>query len=114
MRRALNWFVNPDSKLGQMILASLASLTGENPGDSKGEGNRSGSALHRFLISRVSPGGYIANAYTYEARMLISTDVFEVLGEDNYDFMYQSLLLYAQQTGGKMHRESPQSATHHN
>lgn len=48
MRRALNWFVNPEANLGRMILANLQSLIGQKPGDARDKGNRSGSALHRF------------------------------------------------------------------
>lgn len=65
------------------------------------------------MCSIVSQGGYIANAYTYGSRMLISTDVFQLLGDTNYDFLYHSLLLYAQQTAGELHNESPNSEIYH-
>lgn len=42
-----------------------------------------------------------------------STDVFQLLGDTNYDFLYQSLLLYAQQTAGELHNESPNSEIYH-
>lgn len=65
------------------------------------------------MCSRDSQGGYIANAYTYASRMLISTDVFQLLGDTNYDFLYQFLLLYAQQTAGELHNESPNFEIYH-
>nr|UYE93948.1 MAG: putative RNA-dependent RNA polymerase [Ohlsdorf virus] len=113
MRRSFNWFVEPNSNLGKSISLNLESLTGESSGDTITGFRRTGSALHRFGCSRVSSGGYIANSPVYGSRMIISTDNFQLLGDKNYDFMYQSLMLYAQQTAGEIHNESTESATYH-
>nr|AMJ52373.1 large protein [Riverside virus 1] len=113
MRRSFHWFVDPSNKLGKSINKNLKSMTGEDPGDTISGFKRTGSALHRFGCSRVSSGGYIANSPVYGSRMIISTDGFQLLGDTNYDFMYQSLMLYAQQTVGELHKESSDSGTYH-
>lgn len=113
MRRAFHWFVDPESNLGKSINSNLQGLTGEDPGTTIAGFKRTGSSLHRFGCSRVSAGGYIANSPVYGSRMIISTDNFQLLGDTNYDFMYQSLMLYGQQTVGEIHGESPRSETYH-
>lgn len=113
MRRAFHWFVDPVSNLGKSINGNLKSMTGEDPGVTIAGFKRTGSSKHRYGCSRVSAGGYIANSPVYGSRMIISTDNFQLLGDQNYDFMYQSLMLYAQQTAGEIHGEVPESATYH-
>nr|WCD55366.1 MAG: polymerase [Adumi ohlsrhavirus] len=113
LRIAFNWFVDPTGNLGRSINANLKSMTGEDPGETITGFKRTGSSLHRYGCSRVSAGGYIANSPVYGSRMIISTDVLKLLGDDNYDFMYQALMLYAQQTVGAIHGESEESATYH-
>lgn len=59
MRKTLNWFVNPDSKLGQMILSNLESLIGEYPGDSKDKGidqdqHYTDSPVQEYLLGDIS------------------------------------------------------------
>lgn len=112
-RKALNWFVLPSSNLGKSIKGNLDSLIGESSGETIMGFKRTGSALHRYGCSRVSPGGYSANNSVYGSRLIISTDNFQLLGDTNFDFMYQSIILYAQQTAGEFHQESPLSATYH-
>ncbi|BBQ04832.1 RNA-dependent RNA polymerase [Culex pseudovishnui rhabdo-like virus] len=113
MRRAFHWFVDPNSNLGKSINSNLKGLTGEDPGTTISGFKRTGSSLHRFGCSRVSAGGYIANSPVYGSRMIISTDNFQLLGDTNYDFMYQSLMLYGQQSVGEIHGESLHSETYH-
>ncbi|AXQ04772.1 putative RNA-dependent RNA polymerase [Culex rhabdo-like virus Los Angeles] len=113
MRRAFHWFVDPNSNLGRTINGNLKSMTGEDPGQTIVGFKRTGSPLHRYGCSRVSSGGYIANSPVYGSRMIISTDNFQLLGDQNFDFMYQSLMLYAQQTVGELHAESEHSETYH-
>ncbi|UHK03015.1 MAG: RNA-dependent RNA polymerase [Hangzhou tipula scripta rhabdovirus 1] len=113
LRRAMNWFVKEGSNLSESIYNNLRGLTGEEPGKCLKGFQRSGSALHRFGCSRVSAGGYIANNTVYASRMCISSDMFKLLGEQNYDFMYQSLMLYSQQTAGELHQESRSPRTYH-
>lgn len=113
LRRAFHWFIDPTSNLGKSINQNLESLTGENPGATISGFKRTGSALHRYGCSRISSGGYIANSTVYGTRMIISTDNFQQLGDKNYDFMYQPLMLFVQQTVGEIHNESPVSITYH-
>lgn len=113
LRRAFNWFVDPGSLLGTSISNNLQSLIGEDPGGVIEGYQRTGSALHRFGCSRISSGGYVANSPVYGTRMSVSSDNFSLLGDTNYDFMYQSLMLYAQQTIGEIHQESPLARSYH-
>nr|UZT55171.1 polymerase [Barur virus] len=96
MRTAINWFVESGSNLGVSILSILKGLTGED-WEQKTEGfRRTGSALHRFSCSRTSAGGYAALAPTLLSWMITTTDTFEIIGSDNYDFMFQPSILYGQ------------------
>lgn len=113
MRRAYNWLTLPDSNVGKTIANNLIKMTGEHSGGIITGFKRTGSPLHRFSCSRVSPGGYSASNSVYGSRMIISTDNFHHLGEDNFDFMYQPTMLYAQQTVGELHQELSISRTYH-
>lgn len=113
MRRAYNWLTLPTSNVGRTIENNLNKMTGENSGGIITGFKRTGSPLHRFSCSRVSPGGYSASNSVYGSRMIISTDNFHHLGEDNFDFMYQPTMLYAQQTVGELHQELSTSRTYH-
>lgn len=113
LRRAFYWFIDPNSLLGQAIIANIVALTGEDPGKIYEGFKRTGSPLHRFGCSRVSAGGYLANSPTYGSRMIISTDKMARLGSQNYDFMFQSSMIYAQITSGEVHRESSDSCVYH-
>nr|QYV43069.1 MAG: RNA-dependent RNA polymerase [Mononegavirales sp.] len=103
LREVISWFVPPETRLARSILGNLRSLTGEDwEEDLKGFA-RSGSALHRFYCQRVSPGGYAAVNPSKLSRMYSTTDTMSSIGSDNYDFMFQSLILYSQITSGEIH-----------
>lgn len=96
LRQAINWFVQKDSNLGHSILGILTGLTGEK-WDVVQEGfQRTGSALHRFGCSRISAGGYAACAPTGLSWLVTTTDTLSCIGSTNYDFMFQTSILYAQ------------------
>lgn len=113
LRRVFNWFIDPSGPLGKSIISNLESLIGGTSGEIISGFKRTGSALHRFGCSRVSSGGYVAGNPVYGSRMIISTDHLQLFGDKNFDFMYQSLMLYAQQTVGELHNESPATRTYH-
>jgi mRNA capping enzyme len=113
LRRAFHWFIKPESNLGMAITDNLIKLTGEDLGEMIKGFKRTGSALHRFSCSRVSAGGYIANNSMYGSHIILSTDKFSELGDQNYDFMFQPLLLFAQQTAGLIHGESNKAKSYH-
>ncbi|AID53192.1 large protein [Dolphin rhabdovirus] len=102
LRSAISWFIEPDSNLAKAILNNLESLTGEDwSGMIKGF-RRTGSALHRFSSSRISSGGFAAQSPARLTRMMSTTDTFRDIGDDNYDFMFQSLLIFSQMIGGEL------------
>lgn len=113
LRRAFGWFIDPLSMLGLTISDNLRSLTGIEAGQMMEGYSRTGSALHRFSCSRVSAGGYMANSPVYGSRMHISTDLVQAWGDKNYDFMFQALMLYAQQTAGELLADTNEGITFH-
>lgn len=113
LRSAIGWFIEPDSNLAASILNNLQSLTGENWGKRIKGFKRTGSALHRFHCSRQSSGGYTAQNPSKLTRMISTTNSFAELGDANFDFMYQSCLLFALITVGEIHPEDAGSGYYH-
>ncbi|UNP42116.1 L protein [Porcine ephemerovirus 1] len=96
LRKTISWFVKQDSNIAKSIFKNLEALTGEN-WDQILEGYlRTGSPLHRYSCSRVSSGGYSACSPGKLGWVITTTDTMHNLGDTNYDFMYQSLMIYAQ------------------
>lgn len=96
LRTAINWFVDKGSNLSTSIFNNLTALTGEDWDEVVTEFSRTGSALHRFYCSRQSNGGFCAlspNPFSY---LLVTADTLTDLLNKNYDFMFQSTLLYCQ------------------
>ncbi|QIQ19249.1 polymerase [Leman virus] len=112
LRSAITWFVDPDSDLSNSILNNIESLTGEDWSGSIQGFKRTGSALHRFTSARVSAGGFSAQSPARLTRMMATTDTFREIGSDNYDFMFQSLLLYSQMTAGELYQKQPTTVYH--
>ncbi|AIY25916.1 RNA-dependent RNA polymerase [Lepeophtheirus salmonis rhabdovirus 127] len=103
LREVISWFVEPESNLASSILGNLYSLTGDRwDQDLKGF-RRTGSALHRFHCQRVSPGGYCATSPSKLTWINSTTDTLCSIGRENYDFIFQSLILYSQVTSGELH-----------
>ncbi|AOX47517.1 L protein [Orgi virus] len=103
LRNAINWFVPPGSPVADSILSNLRGLTGEDWDRGSRGFKRTGSALHRFSCSRQLSGGYSAQNPARLTWICATTDTMKELGSQNYDFMYQALLLYAQLTACELH-----------
>lgn len=91
----------------------MRALTGKDPELGFQSFKRTGTPGHRESSSRQSAASYIANSPTYATRMIISTDTQQDLANNNYDFMFQASMLYAQQISGDFHNESPEQAVYH-
>ncbi|ADU05406.1 RNA-dependent RNA polymerase [Scophthalmus maximus rhabdovirus] len=113
LRTPISWFVQPDSNLAASIMGNLESLTGENWSNAIAGFKRTGSALHRFSCSRVSAGGYSGQSPAKLTRMVSTTDTFMAPTDDNYDFMFQSLLIHSQITVGEIHDGVKENAVYH-
>ncbi|WPV62778.1 MAG: RNA-dependent RNA polymerase [Wufeng bat tupavirus 2] len=113
LRNAINWFVDPTSRLAQSIQNNLRALTGEEPGLYNLGFMRTGSALHRFSSSRQSAGGYAALSPAVISRFLTTTDTLGDLGDQNYDFMFQSLILFCQSTLAGVAKLNFEGVVHH-
>nr|WGC86355.1 MAG: RNA polymerase [Bat tupavirus CX3] len=114
LRNTINWFIMPDSNLGKSILNNLRALTGEDPGAGNPGFLRTGSALHRFASARQSSGGFSALSPAFLSRFLTTTDTLTDIGDKNYDFMFQSLILFAQSSlSGEFSRQFKGVIHHH-
>ena len=113
LRNAIHWFVEPGSNLANSIISILEGLTGDNWSTSLEGFKRTGSSLHRFSSSRQSAGGYCASSPVKLSRMNTTTDTMVNLGSENYDFMFQALIIHAQVTVGEMHDGKIESGLYH-
>nr|QKV49615.1 large protein [Kanyawara virus] len=96
LRNSIHWFIEGGSSLAESVLSVLSGLTGEVWSGGIPGFKRTGSALHRFSCSRQSSGGYTACNPAGLSWLITSTDTFRVIGSKNYDFMFQSSILYSQ------------------
>lgn len=96
LANAIGWLTNENSNLSQSIQNLIRSLTDEDLGVYTGVLSRTGCPVHRYVSSRVSSGGYIAQSPTVCSYVITSSDGFHKLATDNYTFMFQPLLLFAQ------------------
>nr|QTJ62263.1 RNA-dependent RNA polymerase [Bactrocera tryoni rhabdovirus 1] len=113
LRSAIGWFVESDSCLAHAIYDNLKALTGEDWSNSVEGFKRTGSALHRFSCSRQSAGGFIASSPIKSTYMISTTNTLSELGDKNYDFIFQTLLLYTEITCGELHANNPNSGYYH-
>ncbi|AJR16768.1 RNA polymerase [Zahedan rhabdovirus] len=95
LRRAINWFVVPGSNLAESIYNNLYSLTGIDLRDEVRNYQRTGSSKHRLRCARVSNEGVPGVGFNFLMYTTVTTDTMGDINEENYDFMYQSLLIWA-------------------
>ncbi|UYL95595.1 MAG: L protein [Huanggang Rhabd tick virus 2] len=113
LRKSINWFVNPNSDLARSIFNNLKALTGEDWEDQVHGYKRTGSSLHRFSCSRVSSGGFAASAPSALTWCISTTDTMCGLGDTNYDFMFQSTIIWCQMLTVMKERGINQSKIYH-
>ncbi|AJG39161.1 RNA-dependent RNA polymerase [Wuhan Fly Virus 2] len=113
LRKSIGWFVLPESNLAESIYQNLHALTGEDWDRVSANFKRTGSALHRFRCSRQSSGGYAAQSPVKLTRISTTTSTLQDLGDQNYDFMFQTCILYAQMTAGELHDGDPHYGGYH-
>nr|WAK76932.1 MAG: RNA-dependent RNA polymerase [Rhipicephalus associated rhabdo-like virus] len=96
LRVAVNWFVRVGSNLSNAIFENLKALTGWDWFEMENVFYRTGCPGHRYRSSRQSNGGFSAISPNGPMWVMVTADTMPTIGKDNYDFMYQSLMLYAQ------------------
>nr|WAD86862.1 polymerase [Kolongo virus] len=96
IKNAIHWFVHPHSNLAKSICNIIKSITGQDLEVGGEERKRTGSAIHRFSTERQSSGGYNAVSPTSLTRMFTTTDTLGSINTINYDFMYQSAIIFMQ------------------
>ncbi|DAZ87757.1 TPA_asm: L protein [Sphaeridiorhabdovirus 2] len=97
LRSVVHWFVNPDSSIHKALISNLQSLTEEDASELMAPGpTRSGSYIHRYSTPFQSAGGFSAICQNKLRYILSTTDTMSDLSDTNWDFMYQSVLLFGQ------------------
>lgn len=94
--KAITWVTDADSSVAKALLSNVKSITGEDPPEMARGFKRTGSPLHRLECSRQSNGGFSGSSPNLVSYCLVTTDALRILGDDNYDFMHQELILYSQ------------------
>ncbi|AMK09234.1 RNA-dependent RNA polymerase [Drosophila ananassae sigmavirus] len=113
LRNSIGWFIDPDSNLAKTICDNLTALTGEDWSGKVTNYRRTGSALHRFSSSRQNTGGYAAQSPAKLTWINSTTNTLTDIGDQNYDFIFQSLLIYSQVTVGELHDGIPAQGCYH-
>lgn len=97
LRVTLNWFVQPDSSIHQAMINNLQSLTETRVENLMTPGPlRAGSYIHRYKTPYLSASGFSAINHNKLRFTLSTTDTMSHLAKTNWDFMYQTVLLYSQ------------------
>ncbi|UAU42847.1 polymerase [Boteke virus] len=96
MRDAINWFIEPNSNLSKSIFNIIESVTGSPLESTVEYKQRTGSAIHRFSTERQSSGGYNAISPMSLMRVFSTTDTLGELCSKNWDFMFQSIIIWMQ------------------
>ncbi|DAZ87961.1 TPA_asm: L protein [Psilorhabdovirus 2] len=97
LRNVINWFVKPESSLHYALISNLQSLTNEQAVTLMEPGpQRAGSYIHRYSTPFQSAGGFSAVCHNKLRYVLSTTDTMSDLADTNWDFMYQSILLFGQ------------------
>lgn len=114
LRTAINWFVKPEDGIAKSILNNLSALTGEDWSEEITSSSRTGSALHRFYCTRQSNGGFVSMSPTPLTHLIVTADTMKQLSQGNYDFVYQSSLIYAETASVERNRRLEiQNFSHH-
>nr|QMP82265.1 RNA-dependent RNA polymerase [Hymenopteran rhabdo-related virus OKIAV8] len=113
LRNSIHWFVEDKSNLAESIFSVLEGLTGEDWSRGIEGFRRTGSGLHRYSSSRQNAGGFSAQSPIKLTRMVTTTDTLGEINEINYDFMYQSLIIYSQITSGEVQDHDPNPSVLH-
>ncbi|AEA49879.1 RNA-dependent RNA polymerase, partial [Muscina stabulans sigmavirus] len=113
LRKVIGWMVDPDSTIAESIYQNLLAMTGEEWDRVVTGFKRTGSALHRFSCSRQSSGGFTAQSPVKLTRMVTTTSTLQDIGSTNYDFMFQSCILYCQITAGEKHHDDGTPGFYH-
>lgn len=95
LRKAIRWFVEPDSNLGITIYQNLESMTGLDLKEELYNYKRTGSSRHRLRCSRVSNEGNPGISYNNLSYVTVTTDSLGEINSENYDFMYQTVLCWS-------------------
>nr|AWB14585.1 L polymerase protein [Murine feces-associated rhabdovirus] len=113
LRDAINWLTPMHSNVSSTIINMIKSLTGDSGGNLIRGYKPSGCIEHRFHSARQSSGGYAAQSPSKLMWMTATTDFFREIGDVDYTFMFQALLIYAQMTSGEVHERVKNFAVDH-
>lgn len=101
LRKNINWTVERGSKLAQSIINNLNYVTGLNLNDTEETASkkRTGTAQHRYKSNRQASGGFCNISPNVLSWFTVTSDNMTDLSTENYDFMFQASLIYAETVG---------------
>nr|DAZ87800.1 TPA_asm: hypothetical protein [Triaenorhabdovirus 1] len=100
VRKAINWFVEPDDLIAKGLNEMFTKLTKlDSSVLPSSHLVLSGDAEHRYRSDRVSQGGFVTNNFNSATNISFSTNDLVTLGkgEDNMVIMFQGIFIYYQQ-----------------
>nr|QRW41849.1 MAG: RNA-dependent RNA polymerase [Merida virus] len=113
LRKVISWFVERDSNLARILCDNVKALTGEDLGGLARGYKRTGSYNHRFYCARQSNGGFSGVSPNWAGWFIITTNTLSHIGRDNFDFMFQSLIIFSQVTAVARQSHLKSGGTHH-
>ncbi|UYL95609.1 MAG: RNA-dependent RNA polymerase [Zhangjiakou Rhabd tick virus 1] len=96
LRNTIGWFVDPGTALSESIFNNLESLTEQDWPRESLLTERTGTAVHRYSSPRQSSGGFSSTSPSGLSYVNVTADGMTYCKTRNWDFMYQSFLLYTQ------------------
>lgn len=110
---SIGWITKEEGTVAETLMNMVKSLTGELPGNYRKSLRRTGCATHRFASSRQSSGGFISQSPIPGTYLVTTSDSFSDMAQDNYTFMFQPLLLFAQMHAAITMRNTSTTVTTH-
>nr|QBQ65007.1 RNA-dependent RNA polymerase [Taishun Tick Virus] len=96
LRQCVGWLTDPSSKVADSIYKNLELLTGTTWTRETLLSERTGTVVHRFRSSRQDHGGFVSVNPNCLRYLSVTADTMRFCKQQNWDFMYQASLIYAQ------------------
>lgn len=96
LRQCVGWLTDPSSNITRSIYRNLELLTGQKWTQETLLSERTGTAVHRFRSSRQDHGGFVSVNPNCLRYLSVTADTMTYCKKQNWDFMYQASLIYAQ------------------
>nr|UDL14003.1 MAG: RNA dependent RNA polymerase [Xiangshan rhabdo-like virus 5] len=111
--KAINWITDADSNLTKSILSNIKAQCNLDIQIKQKGIKLSGNYGHRFFSDRQSAGGYCNQSVNKLTHISVSSDNFRTFPFEDGNFMFQSIMLYAQHLIGEIHDQNPDPGFYH-